>query len=62
MNMKMEYIVNLLKLSNKITVNLNYYIDNKLYDLGTDYINNLNLDNEIKAKLTKVFLSYKLCC
>ncbi len=60
--MKMEYIVNLLKLSNKITVNLNYYIDNKLYDLGTDYINNLNLDNEIKAKLTKVFLSYKLCC
>lgn len=62
MNMKIEYIVNLLKLSNKITVNLNYYIDNKLYDLGTDYINNLNLDNEIKAKLTKVFLSYKLCC
>lgn len=62
MNMKMEYIVNLLKLSNKITVNLNYYIDNKLYDLGVDYINNLNLDNEIKAKLTKAFLSYKLYC
>lgn len=60
--MKMEYLVNLLKLSNNITINLNYYIDNKLYDLGVDYINNLNLDNEIKAKLTKVFLSYKLYC
>lgn len=62
MNMKMEYLVNLLKLSNNITINLNYYIDNNLYDLGVDYINNLNLDNKIKDKLTKAFLSYKLYC
>ena len=62
MNMKMEYLINSLKLSRKIAFNLNFYINNKCYDLGVNYILNLDIDNEIKAKLTKAFLSYKLCC
>lgn len=62
MNMKMEYLINILNLSRKIAFNLNFYINHKCYDLGADYILKLDIDDKIKDKLLKVFLSYKSYC
>lgn len=62
MNMKMEYLINLLNLPEKILTDLNYFIDNKLYLEGAKYIQSLNLEKETKDKLIKVFISYKNYC
>ena len=62
MNMKMEYLINKMSLNEKILINLNAYIDLQNWELGIDYINELEIEKDLKDKLIKVFLLYKDYC